>query len=187
VDRLVKDYKDIFINVGRPRFVIKPREDFNQYLFHTLQKLHTITFSQVGAYYLKRISEFSKQAKVETMLTRESLIDQLENAIDEINAKVQEKILPAIDVKLIDKNYLRKKAIQFIRYCLKKKYILKESRKNAPKTYVINLNKVLAQYPEKVFRKQNPIGFHANELISLGEQTIEPIFRTFVQAGKFSL
>jgi uncharacterized coiled-coil protein SlyX len=136
----------------------------------------------VGAYYLKRLSELSRQAKVEARLTRENLIAQLENAIQEIHAKVQEKMLPAIDVKLIDRSYLKKKTKKFIRYCLKKKYILKESRKNDQKTYIINLNKVLAQYPEKIFRKQNPIGFHANELISLGEKTIEPIFNESVQA-----
>ena len=186
VDRLVKGWKDIFINVGPPQFVLKSREEFNEYIHHTLQKLHTITFSQVGAYYLKRISELSQQAKVEARLTKENLITQLENAINELNAKVQEKILPAIDAKLIDKDYLRKKANRFIRYCLKKKYIFKESRKNTSKTYIINLNKVLSQYPEKVFRKQNPIGFHANELISLGEQTIEPIFRFSAQADRFA-
>lgn len=186
VDRLVKGWKDIFINVGQPQFVLKSREEFNEYLHHTLQKLHTITFSQVGAYYLQRISELSQLARVEARLTRENLISQLEKAIVEINTKVQEKILPAIDAKLIDKDYLRKKANRFIRYCLKKKYILKESRKNTQKTYIINLNKVLAQYPEKIFRKQNPIGFHANELISLGEQTIEPIFRASVQSDRFA-
>lgn len=177
VDRLVKGWKDIFINVGPPQFVLKSKEEFNDYLHHTLQKLHTITFSQIGAYYLKRISEVSQQAKVEATLTKENFTVHIESAIYEIHTKVQEKILPAIDVKLIDKAYLRKKADRFIRYCLKKKYILKDSQKNARKTYIINPNKVLATYPEKIFRKQNPVGFHANELISLGEKTIEPIFR----------
>ncbi|MBW1644024.1 MAG: 1-acyl-sn-glycerol-3-phosphate acyltransferase, partial [Deltaproteobacteria bacterium] len=186
VDRLVKGWKDVFINVGKPQFVIKSKDDFNQYIFDTLQKLHTITFSQVGAYYLKRISELSQQAKVEARLTRENLITQLENAIHEIHSRVQEKVLPAIDSKLIDSTYLKKKTNRFIRYCLKKKYILKESRKNAQKTYIVNLNKVLAQYPEKIFRKQNPIGFHANELISLGEQAIEPIFSESVLADRFA-
>ena len=184
VDRLVKGWKDVFINVGPPQFILKSREEFNVYLHHTLQKLHTITFSQVGAYYIKRISELSQQAKVDAKLTRENLVIQLENAIQEIHAKVQEKILPAIDVKLIDRKYLRKKADKFLRYCLKKKYIVKESRKKTQRTYIINLNKVLAQYPEKVYRKQNPIGFHANELISLGEQTIEPIFSASIHADR---
>jgi len=186
VDRLVKGWKDVFINVGKPQFVIKSKEDFNQYIFDTLQKLHTITFSQVGAYYLKRISELSRQTKVEARLTRENLTAQLENVIHEIHSRVQEKVLPAIDAKLIDKIYLKKKTDRFIRYCLKKKYILKESQKNAQKTYIINPNKVLAQYPEKIFRKQNPIGFHANELISLGEQAIEPIFRASVHVDGFA-
>ncbi len=186
VDRLVKGWKDVFINVGQPLFILKSREEFNECLHHTLQKLHTITFSQVGAYYLKRISELSQQAKVEARLTRANLCAQLENAISGINAKVQEKILPAMDAKLVDKNYLRKKTNRFIWYCVKKKYILKEPRKNAEKIYIINRSKVLAQYPEKIFRKQNPVGFHANELMSLGEQTIEPIFRATVQADIFA-
>ena len=112
VDRLVKGWKDVFINVGPPQFILKSREEFNLYLHTTLQKLHTITFSQVGAYYIKRISELSQQAKVDAKLTRENLVIQLENAIQEIHAKVQEKILPAIDVKLIDRKYLRKKAFR---------------------------------------------------------------------------
>jgi hypothetical protein len=173
--------------VGPPQFIHKPKEEFNQYLHDTLQKLHTITFSQIGAYYLKKISELSLQAKTEARLTKENIISHLENAIHEMHVKVQEKMLPAIDDKLIDQNYLRKKTNRFIRYCLKKRYIEKESRKNTPKTYVVNLNKVLAKHPENTYRKRNPLGFHANELISLGEQSIEPIFRTSVLTGGISL
>lgn len=187
VDRLVKGWKDVFIKVGPPQFVHKSKEEFNQYLHDTLQKLHTITFSQIGAYYLKKISEVSVKAKTEARLTKENIIFHLENAIHEIHAKVQEKMLPAIDDKLIDQNYLRKKANRFIGYCLKKRYIVKASNKNTPKTYVVNLNKVLAKHPEKTYRKQNPIGFHANELISLGEQSIEPIFKTSVQTDRITL
>jgi len=187
VDRLVKGWKDIFINVGPPQFILQSREEFNQCLHHTLQKLHTITFSQVGAYYIKRISELSQQAKVEARLTKEHLVKHLEAAIQEIHTKVLDKILPAIDSKLIDKKYLRKKANRFIRYCLKKKYILKDAREPSKKTYIVNLNKVLAKYPEKIYRKQNPIGFHANELVSLGEQTIEPIFRATAQPGGIAI
>ena len=176
VDRLVQGWKDVFINVGKPRFVIKPKEDFNQYLFKTLQKLHTITFSQIGAYYLKKISMLSKQAHVEVELTKENLVAQIEKIVGKIHSEVQDRILPAIDGRLIEKEYLTKKVSKFIHFCIKKGYLLKNPHKRAQRTYILNQNRVLAQYPVRIFRKRNPVGFHANELVSLGEKAIESLF-----------
>ncbi|MCP4665595.1 MAG: hypothetical protein GY849_04435 [Deltaproteobacteria bacterium] len=176
VDRLVRGWKDVFINVGKPRFVIKPREDFNQYLFIMLQKLHTITFSQIGAYYLKKISLLGKQAQTEVALTKENLVTQLEKIVWNIHSEVEERILPAIDGRLIEKKYLSKKVSKFIHYCIKKRYLLEGPQKKTNRSFVINQNRVLAQYPVKLFRKRNPVGFHANELVSLGEKAIEPLF-----------
>ena len=44
------------------------------------------------------------------------------------------------------------------------------------KAYQLNREKVLAEYPARVYRKLNPVGFHANELTSLGEDTIDSVF-----------
>lgn len=186
VDGLIKGWKDIFINIGPPQFIIESRDEFNQYLHQTLQKLHTITFSQMGAYYLKKLSEMGRQAKTDIWLTKENLVAHLEKAVMELDAGFQNNLLPAIDTKLTNKHYLTRKANRFIKYCLKKKYIVKARQKEHRKTYLVNPNKVLANYPEKVFRKRNPVGFHANELISLGEQTIESIFNISVQSDRYA-
>jgi 1-acyl-sn-glycerol-3-phosphate acyltransferase len=176
VDRLVQGWKDVFINVGMPQFVIKPKEDFNQYLYKTLQKLHTITFSQIGAYYLMKISTLGKKAHVEVELTKENLAAHFENIVGKIHSEVEDRILPAIDERLIEKKYLTKKVAKFVSYCIKKGYLLKKCQTGTKKTYILNQKRVLAQYPVKLFRKQNPVGFHANELVSLGEKDIEPLF-----------
>lgn len=176
VDRLGQGWKDVFINVGKPRFIIKPKEDFNQYLFNTLQKLHTITFSQIGAYYLKKTSMLGRQAQVEVEVTKENLVAQFEKIVGKIHSEVEDRILPAIDGRLIEKKYLTKKVAKFTNYCIKKRYLFEESQKRPNRTYILNQNRVLAQYPVKLFRKRNPVGFHANELVSLGEKAIEPLF-----------
>jgi 1-acyl-sn-glycerol-3-phosphate acyltransferase len=78
VDRLLQGYKDVFINVGNPEFILKSKEDFNQYIRNRLIKLHTITFSQIGAYYLKKASILSAQTKKDIILTKENLTAQAE-------------------------------------------------------------------------------------------------------------
>lgn len=176
VDRLLQGYKDVFINVGNPEFILKSKEDFNRYIRHRLMKLHTITFSQIGAYYLKKASILSAQTKREIILTKENLTAQAERIVREIHSRVQDKTLPAFDVRLIDKKYLSKKVGRFIKYCTKNKYLIEVKEARRPKIYILNRDKVLQQYPAKLFRKLNPVGFAANELTSLGEKKIEPLF-----------
>jgi 1-acyl-sn-glycerol-3-phosphate acyltransferase len=176
VDRLVKGTKDIFINVGAPQFIQKSRDEFNQLLFQTLQRLHTITFSQIAAYYLKRLSTLSTSIQDNITLTREHLTVQLYRVVEEIHSRVQKSILPDFDIRLIDKQYLSIKVNKFIQYCVKKGYLNEIPVKENDKAYILNREKVLAQYPAKVYRKLNPVGFHANELTSLGEETIDSLY-----------
>lgn len=175
-DRLVQGCKDVFINVGKPQFVIKSKEEFNQQLRDSLQRLHTITFSQIGAYYLKKASSIGSRTRKEVILSREVVTGQIEKIVRDVYSKVQGKILPAFDVSLIDKKYLMKKINGFVKYCTRNNYLIETSRGKGIKMYILNREKVLAQYPAKTFRKFNPVGFHANELVSLGEKEIEPIF-----------
>ena len=176
VDGLVQGWKDVFINVGKPQFVIKPKEDFNQYLFKTLQKLHTITFSQIGAYYLMKISMLGRQAQMEVELSKENLAAQFEKIVGKIHAQVEDRILPSIDGRLMEKKYLTKKVGKFVHFCIRRGYLLKKPQTRTHGTYILNQNRVLAKYPVNSFRKRNPVGFHANELVSLGEKEIEPLF-----------
>jgi len=173
VDRLARGRKDLFINIGQPKFILKSREDFNQYIHATLQKLHTITFSQIAAYYLKKISELTKETRMEVCLTKEELIDQLSTIARNIHSKVEDKTLPAIDHQLVEKSYLAKKVTKFITYSIKKNYLLKNPQDKGNNTYILNHEKVLAQYPVRLFRKRNPLGFSANELASLGDKLID--------------
>jgi len=176
VDRLVQGCKDVFINVGKPQFVIKSKEEFNQHLRDSLQRLHTITFSQIGAYYLKKASSIGPRTREEIILSREIVTGQIEKIVRDIYSKVQRKILPALDMSLLDKKYLIKKINGFVKYCTTNNYLVETSRDKGIEMYILNKEKVLTQYPAKTFRKLNPVGFHANELVSLGEQEIEPLF-----------
>ncbi len=176
VDRLVQGCKDVFINVGEPQFIIKSKEEFNRHLHDTLQRLHTITFSQIGAYYLKKASLIGSRTRKEIILSREIVTGHIEKIIGDIYSKVQGKSLPAFDVNLIDTKYLTEKINGFLEYCTRNNYLIETSRGTGPEMYIINREKVLTQYPAKTFRKLNPVGFHANELVSLGEQEIEPLF-----------
>lgn len=191
-DRLVQGAKDVFINVGKPQFIIKSKEEFNQQLRDSLQSLHTITFSQIGAYYLKKASSIGLRTRKEVILSREIVAGQIEEIVRDIYSKVKGKILPACDVSLIDKKYLTKKINGFVEYCTRNKYLIETSRGSGIKTYILNREKVLARYPAKTFRKLNPVGFYANQLVSLGEKEIEPLFnisgfldtRAVLESGK---
>lgn len=183
VDRLVQGWKDVFINVGKPQFVFGPREDFNRRLHSMLEDLHTITFSQVGAYYLKRISMLSKEAQVGSRLTRKALLASLESAVERITLRVQDGILPALDERLTETSFLSEKASKFMNYCAKKSYLLEGASKAGERAYLLNPDRILAEYPVRLFRKHNPLAFHANELISLGEEKIEPLFDWSVPKG----
>lgn len=172
VDRLVQGCKDVFINVGRPQFFVRSKEDFNRHLYRTLQRLHTITFSQIAAYYLKKVSLFGEETRRDVLLTKDSLTRQLEQVIGAISEKVRAQVLPGFDGRLVDRQYLGDKMDRFIAYCVKNGYLVKTVRD----TYLVNREKVLALHPAKVYRKLNPVGFHANELVSLGRNMIDPLF-----------
>jgi 1-acyl-sn-glycerol-3-phosphate acyltransferase len=176
VDRLVQGYKDVFINVGCPEFILKSKEDFNNYIKESLQKLHTITFSQIGAYYLKKLSMLEQKSRRKIVLTSDTLISQFEKIVGNIQKEVEMRKLPAFDIRLVNKRYLCKKVRRFIKYCTKNNYLIEATKGRRTGIYILNKEKVLADYPAKQFRKMNPVGFHANELTSLGETEIEPLF-----------
>jgi len=176
VDRLVQGCKDVFINVGCPEFILKSKDDFNSYIRESLQKLHTITFSQIGAYYLKKLSLLEEKSRRQIVLTTDTLTNQFEKIVEGIHNEVEKKKLPAFDMKLINKGYLCKKVRRFIKYCTKNNYLIETEMGRRRGVYRLNREKVLADYPAQQFRKLNPVGFHANELTSLGETTIEPLF-----------
>ncbi|MBN2283126.1 MAG: 1-acyl-sn-glycerol-3-phosphate acyltransferase [Deltaproteobacteria bacterium] len=176
VDRLVRGAKDIFVNVGVPQFVIKSKDEFNEYLFGALQRLHTITFSQIGAYYLKKICLVSGQTRQDVILTKDVLTAHIERVVRNVHAMVQNQKLPAFDGKLVDRKYLAGKVNGFIKYCTRNNYFVEISRNRREKAYRLNGEKILASYPVKQYRKLNPVGFHANELTSLGEELIDPLF-----------
>ncbi len=173
VDKLVKGWKDVFINVGKPQFFIKSREEFNQQVHDVLEKLHTITFSQVAAYYLKALAEKSEQSKSDIRLAKEQLIENVDKAISSLQNKVKDEILPAIDTKLTDNDYCMDKIQRFIRYCEKNRYL---SKLSDPNSYKLNISKILSQHSKRRFRKRNPLAFHANELASLGDSKIRSSF-----------
>lgn len=175
VDRLVKGWKDVFINVGKPQFFIKSKDEFNQQLFQILQRLHTITFSQIAAFHFKRLAHFSKQTNSDIKIAKNQLITNLEKAVEQIHQKVKSGILPEMDNNLLEKHYLYDKVEQFILYCERNKYL--SAIKDKSDNYRVNVNKILSNYPKRLFRKKNPVSFHANELASLGDSVVETSFR----------
>lgn len=164
VDKLVRGWKDVFINVGKPQFFTDTQEEFNQRLFNLLQKLHTITFSQIAAYYLNRVSKRVEQNKAEPLIKKEQLFEHLRQAVWALQGKVKLEVLPAIDQKLADVDYFSDKFNRFIAYCSKHKYF---DAKSSQDQWILNVKKILSDHPKKVYRKNNPVGFHANELGSL--------------------
>lgn len=173
VDKLVKGWKDVFINVGKPEFFIKSKEEFNQQLYDVLQRLHTITFSQIAAYNLKNQASKADRSKADVKLKRDQLKEQLEKAVLAIQKRVKEGILPHMDHGLKENGYLHGKLDRFIQYCEKNRYL---ERLTGGQGHLLNVKKLLSEYPPKQFRKKNPVAFHANELASLGEGKIKPAF-----------
>ena len=55
-------------------------------------------------------------------------------------------------------------------------YLQKKRLSDRKEALLLNVEKILANYSVREFRKANPLGFCANELASLGEQTVRPIF-----------
>lgn len=173
VDKLVKGWKDVFINIGAPQFFIKSKEEFNQHLFQVLQRLHTITFSQVAAYHLRDLAHKRIAGETKIILEKVQWVEHLEIAIQKLRQKVSEGVLPAIDQKLAERPYFLDKVERFIGYCESYKYLKRLADRQ---TFHLNVAKVLSDHPLKQFRKKNPLAYHANELASLGEGIIKPAF-----------
>lgn len=176
VDKLVKGKKDIFINVGNPIFFRSSKDEFNARLAAILRQLHTITFSQIAAYYIKRIAERLRDENRHAEFTREKFVAQIERIVADLNIMVEKKLLPYIDSRLVEHDYLRKKAWQFIRYCEKKNYLTAKGNNEGVRTETLNTDVILSESPASMFRKLNPLAFHANELASLNEELIKSLY-----------
>ncbi|HOI73108.1 MAG TPA: 1-acyl-sn-glycerol-3-phosphate acyltransferase [Syntrophales bacterium] len=176
VDRLVRGSKDVFIRVGRPFFARKPKEEFNLLLFDTLQHLHTITFSQIAAYYLKRLAEIQDGAAETVTVEKERFLAALEEIVRDIHERVRAHVLPHLDPDLLDHRRLLEKVRRFLKYCSQNRYLLEIRRQGGKEILVLNRRRVLEDYPVRDYRKRNPVGFHANELKSLGEDVVRAIY-----------
>jgi 1-acyl-sn-glycerol-3-phosphate acyltransferase len=182
VDRLVKGSKDVFIKVGKPFFMRKPREEFNRALYETLQRLHTITFSQIAAFYLKHLAEIKEDASETIVIEKEKFIAAVERITHDIHKRVKARVLPHIDSALLNHEYLVMKVNGFLKYCRKSKYILEIRRDGNREILVVSRKRILADYPPKQYRKLNPLGYHANELKSLGNEVIRSIYDRYLIA-----
>ncbi|HSV95947.1 MAG TPA: 1-acyl-sn-glycerol-3-phosphate acyltransferase [Spirochaetota bacterium] len=176
VDRLVKGGKDIFINIGRPVFFRCPKEEFNERLAKILRQLHTITFSQIAAYYIRRLAKSNESARQNLVLARERFVDSMERITAEIGEMVRRKKLPDIDAGLLDRKYLLKKVNSFLKYCRKKRYLRPSLSIGKDNAFILDIEAILSSYSDREYRTRNPLGFHANELMSLGETSIRRIF-----------
>jgi 1-acyl-sn-glycerol-3-phosphate acyltransferase len=176
VDRLVKGTKDVFIRIGPPVFFRKSKDEFNQTLFGLLQQLHTITFSQVAAYYVKRLAEMKRDNACTIVLQKELFLQNLERILLEMNRLVRAHVLPGFDADLLDRQCLSDKVDKFLKYCLKKQYLQNKRFHDSKESLLLNIEKILSNHTVKEFRKANPLGFCANELTSVGEQIVRPLF-----------
>jgi 1-acyl-sn-glycerol-3-phosphate acyltransferase len=182
VDRLVKGAKDVFIRIGPPVFFRKPKDEFNRTLYELLQQLHTITFSQVAAYYLKRLAEMKRDTARTVIFRKKLFLQNLEVILVEINRLSHDRILPDFDPDLLDHRYLSGKVERFLKYCLKMQYLQKKRLSDGKETILLDIERILSSYTIKEFRKANPLGFCANELTSLGEQTVRPMFDALLRS-----
>jgi len=177
----VKGAKDVFIRIGPPVFFRKPKDEFNRTLHELLQQLHTITFSQLAAYYLKRLAEMKRETARTAVFQKELFMQNLEDILGEINRLTRDRLLPGLDPDLLDGRYLSDKVERFLKYCLKKQYLQKKRLSDRKEALLLDIEKILSSYPVKDFRKANPLGFCANELTSLGERTFRPLFDARLQ------
>ncbi len=182
VDRLVKGGKDIFINVGRPVFFRCPKEEFNERLGAILRQLHTITFSQIASCYLRRLAETHRNAREGLVLARERFVSAMERITLEIGEMVRRDVLPDFDASLLDRKYLLKKVDGFIKYCVKNRYLRPPLSGRPEDAFVLDIESILRSYSDREYRTRNPIGFHANELLSLGEAGIRRLFDAHIGA-----
>jgi len=176
VDRCVKGKKDIFIRVGKPEFFVRSAESFNHHLEKIMKGLHTITLSQIASFYLRRLAELYDARQVPLKITRDDLRRELEAVVSKTASMVKGRRLPHIDEGLFDSHYLAKKTDAFIKFCLDTGYILKNSEGDTRITFIVNAKRILDMHSMKTFRKLNPLGFSANELLSLGEDKIRHLF-----------
>ncbi|MCX8125103.1 MAG: 1-acyl-sn-glycerol-3-phosphate acyltransferase [Spirochaetes bacterium] len=174
VDRCIAGKKDIFINVGKPVFILDDKENFLKKVSHILKSLHTITFSQIASAYLQRVSMAFEEIDKAIALKKEEIASHLDAIINEFIELVKEGKLPNIDEYLNDNGYRHKKLKRFLKFCIKKGYIEKKND-----FYIINTKKVLASFPIKSYRKENPVGFTANELLSIDYTSIVAIYQKY--------
>ncbi len=182
VDRLVGGGKDIFINIGNPVFFRCPKDEFNERLAKILRQLHTITFSQIAAYYVRRLAESNAGARENLILAKEKFVASMERITAEIGEMVRRKKLPDIDIGLLNREYLLKKADGFLGYCRKKHYLRDSPSSGKEEIFILDVESILSSYPDREYRTRNPIGFHANELTSLGEAGIRRIYDSHLGA-----
>lgn len=171
VDRCIAGKKDIFINVGKPVFILDEKDRFLSKVSEILKDLHTITFSQIASVYLQRLSVAVEEIDKAIALKKEEIVSQLDAIINDIIALVKEGKLPNIDEYLNDMSYRHKKLKRFLKFCIKKGYI---EKKNGH--YIINTQRVLASFPIKTYRKENPVGFSANEFLSIDYTLLVSIY-----------
>ncbi|MCK7504434.1 MAG: 1-acyl-sn-glycerol-3-phosphate acyltransferase [Desulfobacterales bacterium] len=176
VDRLVKGAKDVFIRIGPPVFFRKSKDEFNQTLYELLQQLHIITFSQVAAYYLKRLAEMKRDTARTVIFRKELFLQNLEGILADLNRLTSDRALPGFDPDLLNRRYLSDKVERFLKYCLKRQYLQKKRLSDQKEALLLDIERILSSYTIKEFRKANPLGFCANELTSLGEQTVRSLF-----------
>ena len=174
VDRCIAGKKDIFINVGEPFFMLGDKEKFLDRVSEILKSLHTITFSQIAATYLQRMAMAVENIDKAIVLKKEELASQLDTVINDIIVLVKEGKLPGIDEYLFDSNYRHKKLKRFLKFCIKKGYIEKIDGQ-----YMINVQRVLASFHIKSYRKENPVGFTANEFLSINYNCIMTIYEKY--------
>lgn len=83
---------------------------------------------------------------------------------------------------LLNRDYLLKKANGFIKYCVKNRYLRPPVSGGKSGLFHLDIESVLGSYSDREYRKRNPIGFHANELLSLGEAGILNLFDAHLDA-----
>ncbi|MBN1381225.1 MAG: 1-acyl-sn-glycerol-3-phosphate acyltransferase [Deltaproteobacteria bacterium] len=182
MDRLAKGAKDVFINVGKPFFMRKPKEEFNRAIHETLQSLHTITFSQIASFYFRCRAEIMTTAE-NVAVEKEKFITEIEKITHDIHEQVTARVLPYMDSTLLNHDYLLRKVDHFLKYLRKTNYIQEIRQRGHSAILVVNCEKILADYAPKEYRKRNPLGYHANELTSLGEDIIRSIYDRYLVAG----
>jgi 1-acyl-sn-glycerol-3-phosphate acyltransferase len=180
VDRCMTGKKDIFINVGKPVFILDEKDKFLAKVSEILKDLHTITFSQIASVYLQRLSMAVEEIDRAIVLKKEEIASHLDSIIADIIALVKEGRLPNIDEYLNERNYRHKKLKHFLKFCIKKGYITKSNG-----SYIINTKKVLASFPVKTYRKENPVGFSANELLSIDYASLVALYEKYCNSFTF--